>query len=67
LCPNVTESPDMVASINHIEDTTHGLPSADPSSEMQESGFQDRTICRDESCIGTIGTDGRCRICGLAG
>lgn len=25
---------------------------------------QPRVLCPDESCIGTIGTDGRCRVCG---
>ncbi|RTZ94854.1 MAG: hypothetical protein DSY90_15030 [Deltaproteobacteria bacterium] len=28
--------------------------------------WDDRTLCRDESCIGTIGPDGCCNVCGLA-
>lgn len=28
--------------------------------------WEDRILCQDESCIGTIGNDGRCRVCGLA-
>lgn len=31
----------------------------------EESNFRIRVICSDESCIGVIGSDGRCRVCGL--
>lgn len=27
--------------------------------------WEERTLCRDESCIGIIGPDGRCKECGL--
>ncbi len=27
-------------------------------------GWENRVLCGDESCIGTIGPDGRCRDCG---
>jgi hypothetical protein len=27
--------------------------------------WEQRTLCSDESCIGVIGTDGRCKECGL--
>jgi hypothetical protein len=27
--------------------------------------WENRVLCSDESCIGTIGPDGRCRECGL--
>ncbi len=27
--------------------------------------WEDRILCRDESCVGTIGDNGRCRVCGL--
>lgn len=26
--------------------------------------WENRVLCSDESCIGTIGSDGRCRVCG---
>lgn len=29
--------------------------------------FEERQLCRDGGCIGVIGDDGRCRVCGLAG
>ena len=28
--------------------------------------WENRTLCRDENCIGVIGEDGRCKECGLA-
>ena len=28
--------------------------------------FEDRALCRDGGCIGVIGDDGRCKVCGLA-
>jgi hypothetical protein len=30
----------------------------------ENEDWEKRTLCRDESCIGTIGQDGRCRECG---
>lgn len=41
----------------------------DPDEEVEDSvpgDWEERTVCRDESCTGTIGPDGRCRVCGLA-
>lgn len=29
--------------------------------------FDERALCSDGSCIGVIGDDGRCRVCGKAG
>ena len=29
-----------------------------------ESAWENRTLCSDESCIGVIGPDGRCKECG---
>lgn len=26
-----------------------------------------RTLCPDDTCLGVLGTDGRCRLCGLRG
>ncbi len=28
--------------------------------------FEERQLCRDGSCIGVIGDDGRCKVCGSA-
>ncbi len=38
-----------------------------PENDMAMTGdadWENRRLCSDESCTGTIGTDGRCRICG---
>jgi hypothetical protein len=32
-----------------------------------DEDWEKRILCSDESCIGTIGTDGRCRECGKPG
>lgn len=34
--------------------------------ELEKTGFtlEGRVLCSDESCIGVIGPDGRCGICG---
>jgi len=36
---------------------------------MSEGTFNpaDRRLCPDGSCIGVVGSDGRCRVCGRAG
>jgi hypothetical protein len=36
---------------------------------MSEGTFNpaDRRLCPDGSCIGIVGSDGRCRVCGRAG
>lgn len=30
-----------------------------------DTDWENRTLCSDESCIGVIGKDGRCKECGL--
>ena len=32
---------------------------------VDDDDWSRRTLCRDESCIGVIGSDGRCKECGL--
>jgi len=61
------------------ESVTSNFEEADPedeiNEELEESGKHDaepqteldwdqRTLCSDESCIGVIGPDGRCKECG---
>jgi hypothetical protein len=31
---------------------------------MNDDDWENRTLCSDESCIGVIGPDGRCKECG---
>lgn len=44
-----------------IEEDLKRLQSEEPP-EVEESGH--RVPCWDESCVGTLGEDGRCRLCG---
>ncbi len=43
---------------------TEPEPEEDFDSEA-EIDWENRTLCMDESCIGVIGPDGRCKECGL--
>ena len=36
----------------------------DPIETEVDTEWEKRTLCRDESCIGVIGPDGRCKECG---
>ena len=36
------------------------------SSEFMDTDWENRVLCSDESCIGVIGPDGRCKECGKA-
>jgi hypothetical protein len=39
---------------------------ADEAWEDDEEGVgEDRVLCSDESCVGSVGDDGLCRVCGL--
>ena len=37
----------------------------DEEDAVTDSEWEQRTLCRDESCIGVIGPDGRCKECDL--
>ncbi len=37
----------------------------DENKTLTDLEWEQRTLCRDESCIGIIGPDGRCKECGL--
>ena len=49
---------------------TNTPPESDPEVEdlavpEADTNWEDRTLCIDESCIGVVGPDGRCKECGL--
>lgn len=68
LDPSIPKDPDLSTNSIFVRDEFDDSSSdEDQRAEYQESGWEDRKLCSDESCIGTIGTDGRCRICGLTG
>lgn len=37
---------------------------ADDSDSPSDDDWENRTLCIDESCIGVVGPDGRCKECG---
>ena len=45
--------PDEPADLNQEEEIAQG-----------DDAWENRTLCSDESCIGVIGSDGRCKECG---
>ena len=47
-------------------DMAEGLGEAEPEETGSEApeDWEQRELCPDESCIGTLGADGRCRVCG---
>ena len=58
------ESPIPAALHDHSDDD-FGSDDADSGAEGDD-GWDDRELCPDGSCTGTLGSDGRCRECGLA-
>ncbi|MBW2369819.1 MAG: hypothetical protein JRH15_18260 [Deltaproteobacteria bacterium] len=40
--------------------------SKDKKNTPPDIEWENRTLCQNESCIGVIGPDGRCKECGLA-
>ena len=40
--------------------------SGDAEETPDDADWENRRLCPDESCIGTIGPDGRCTVCGLS-
>lgn len=52
-------APSLVVSAGGAEPAPGSDGDADPD-------FADRRLCPDESCIGVLGDDGRCRECGKA-
>jgi hypothetical protein len=39
---------------------------AQTDNNPEDIAWEQRVLCRDESCIGIIGPDGRCKECGIA-
>lgn len=59
--------PELSPCRNAVKDEPQEPPSENQVPEPQEPEWEDRKLCSDESCIGTIGADGRCSVCGLTG
>jgi hypothetical protein len=56
------EASDVAANATASADVLEDAPAA-PQADSDDWG--QRTLCRDEACIGVIGPDGRCKECGL--
>ena len=59
------------SALEEIEDQDLKMPDSGPGEEMQDGkataiddDWAKRKLCSDESCIGVIGPDGRCKECG---
>ena len=59
--PQASHATDVPAVANAVQATEGSAPGA----EAAEAEWDDRVLCRDGSCIGVVGPDGRCRECGL--
>ncbi len=54
--------------VTHVSDTPEESESetvASVQTATDPDDWENRTLCIDESCIGVIGPDGRCKECGL--
>ena len=60
--PDPTQDADSPAA-DEVPDTETGAEAIGDTADGDE--WENRTLCRDETCIGVIGPDGRCKECGL--
>ncbi|MCX5880498.1 MAG: hypothetical protein NTU74_01375 [Deltaproteobacteria bacterium] len=67
LDPEAPGDPELPPCRNAVKDEPQEPPSGEQVPKPQDPGWEDRKLCNDESCIGTIDTNGRCRVCGLTG
>ncbi len=58
---------DRSSSMSGVHEEIQHPSAEDQVLEPQDSEWEDRKLCLDESCVGAIGSDGRCNVCGLAG
>jgi hypothetical protein len=66
--PQTPETPltqlrmDSVAEDDESEDI---VATAEGETDFVEDADDDRRLCPDEACVGLVGPDGKCKICGL--
>ena len=69
--PSESEQPEDIPAVRNrseaeIEVEIEAESTEDSEFESQNDiDWENRTLCIDESCIGVIGPDGRCKECGL--
>jgi len=58
-----TEDEESNAAQSNSQPVDDAAVAAPPTSDSDDD-WENRTLCIDESCIGVIGPDGRCKVCG---
>ena len=49
-----------------VDEEDPAVTDFDADSDAAEDVWEDRTLCVDGNCIGVVGPDGRCKVCGKA-
>ena len=60
-----SEAEEEVAEDDEDDEGDEEVAQDDEEDADTDIEWEQRTLCRDESCIGVIGPDGRCKECGL--
>jgi hypothetical protein len=60
-----SEAEEEVAEDDEDDEGDEEVAEDDEEDAVPDIEWEQRTLCRDESCIGVIGPDGRCKECGL--
>ena len=60
-----SEAEEEVAEDDEDDEGYEEVAEDDEEDAVTDIEWEQRTLCRDESCIGVIGPDGRCKECGL--
>jgi hypothetical protein len=74
VCGRQADGPNLAATAAETEAETDSDADTDTVTDLErasdtESAFsdeEDRELCPDGACIGVIGPDGRCKVCGRA-
>ena len=59
----IADAGDFIDSEDEMPDVHDEIPDEDLGDDG-DIDWENRTLCADESCIGVIGPDGRCKECG---
>jgi hypothetical protein len=60
-----SEAEEEVAEDDEDDEGDEEVAEDDEEDAVPDIEWEQRTLCRDESCIGVIGPDGRCKECNL--
>jgi len=65
-CGRVASAPARAPAPESESESDSDSESETETETDSESDSDDRVLCPDESCVGLIGPDGRCKVCGTA-